>query len=548
MSKIIIREYDNTKAVGPEYKNFSVVVPGKVAADKTADYAKYADENGVFECSSVTDFEDVIGCVAGDYEVRVAIAPTLTKFPSAAEGTEGPIGKTVNATEYYQTYRGELYFAGDEVEAIGYLKANLSTTEDPDLHQLIVAPVTDDGYNKDTIYYRIKKGDEGADAVEKPQNGNQIAYELIKLGYTVLFKAYTNVTELDQESFWTPLKDKANYDFRYIITGGYFSATAAAQIAKVAAFKNKPASGDDYLDSADKYAKAGRGDCLALIDVDEEDADIKDQTTQAGILTGIQSYTNKITDNGADVLTKECKILVPQVIFDYVNPKYASLAAQTTTTTTLPASFYYLACANKAFTEYNEWYAVAGYQRGICDLKVAGTTLTLGDAAVNVLQPRKASKIGSSLTNNFIHAVNPVIKVRKAYYLWGNRTAAPLLDADTTVGSGADLKASHFTNIRQLCITLKKQLYVACRKFTFDPNSDILWVNFCNVIRPTLEKMKADQGITDYKFIKVKNKRKALLTAKIRIVPIEAVEDFDISIYLEDSISGVTVSAEEVND
>lgn len=44
MSKIIIREYDNTKAVGPEYKNFSVVVPGKVAADKTADYAKYADE------------------------------------------------------------------------------------------------------------------------------------------------------------------------------------------------------------------------------------------------------------------------------------------------------------------------------------------------------------------------------------------------------------------------------------------------------------------------------------------------------------------------
>ena len=177
----------------------------------------------------------------------------------ATEGTEGPIGKTVNATEYYQTYRGELYFAGDEVEAIGYLKANLSTTEDPDLHQLIAAPVTDDGYNKDTIYYRIKKGDEGADAVEKPQNGNQIAYELIKLGYTVLFKAYTNVTELDQESFWTPLKDKANYDFRYITTGGYFSAAAAAQIAKVAAFKNKPASGDDYLDSADEYAKAMTG-------------------------------------------------------------------------------------------------------------------------------------------------------------------------------------------------------------------------------------------------------------------------------------------------
>jgi hypothetical protein len=50
--------------------------------------------------------------------------------------------------------------------------------------------------------------------------------------------------------------------------------------------------------------------------------------------------------------------------------------------------------------------------------------------------------------------------------------------------------------------------------------------------------MKADQGISDYKFIKVEDSRKALLSAIIRIVPIEAVEDFDISIYLEDSLSG----------
>jgi hypothetical protein len=58
--------------------------------------------------------------------------------------------------------------------------------------------------------------------------------------------------------------------------------------------------------------------------------------------------------------------------------------------------------------------------------------------------------------------------------------------------------------------------------------------------------MKADQGIKGYKITKVMNNQKALLTANIRIVPIEAVEDFDISIYLEDSITGIILNANEV--
>jgi hypothetical protein len=57
--------------------------------------------------------------------------------------------------------------------------------------------------------------------------------------------------------------------------------------------------------------------------------------------------------------------------------------------------------------------------------------------------------------------------------------------------------------------------------------------------------MKADQGISDYKILKVKSNRKAFLSAIIRIVPIEAVEDFDISVYLEDSIAGTIANTEE---
>jgi hypothetical protein len=53
--------------------------------------------------------------------------------------------------------------------------------------------------------------------------------------------------------------------------------------------------------------------------------------------------------------------------------------------------------------------------------------------------------------------------------------------------------------------------------------------------------MKADQGISDYRLIKVKSTKKALLSAKIKIVPIEAVEDFEIDLYLEDALESTTI-------
>ena len=206
--------------------------------------------------------------------------------------------------------------------------------------------------------------------------------------------------------------------------------------------------------------------------------------------------------------------------------------------TTFPASFHYLACAARARENYNEWYAVAGYTRGISKYSVNGLGFKFGEAAIDALEPRYSKTIGTGKdAKTFDKAVNLIVKMKNDIVLWGNRTAEKLDAYSETAECG--LRASHFLNIRQLCCTLKKQIYVACRKFTFDPNSDVLWINFCNAIRPTLERMKADQGITDYKFIKRRSSKKALLCAKIRIVPIEAVEDFDISLTLEDSISGI---------
>ena len=297
-------------------------------------------------------------------------------------------------------------------------------------------------------------------------------------------------------------------------TGGYFNADAYKQICAVATAQNIK------LENLDKPSDPGRGDVIALLDIPETGL------TASSFASDVTDIVNDWASNTiGSVLNKFAEICAPQVIYEMdADAVYKNK--------TFPASFHYLACAAYAKERgYSEWYANAGYTRGISERKVTGTTIKVGEIAVNALQPR------IELIGGPQRAVNLVIKDRNGYFFWGNRTAHPLNEEG--------LVASHFLNIRQLCCTLKKDLYVACRSFTFDPNSDILWINFCNRIRPILDRMKADQGIEDYKIIKVKTTKKAVLAAKIRIVPIEAVEDFVLNLFLEDSVSGTAVAVDE---
>ena len=101
----------------------------------------------------------------------------------------------------------------------------------------------------------------------------------------------------------------------------------------------------------------------------------------------------------------------------------------------------------------------------------------------------------------------------------------------------AQLVASSFLNIRNLIISIKKRLYRSSRQFTFAANSDVLWVNFKSTITPLLENMLHNQGIRDYNISKISTTKKALLAAKIKIVPIEAIEDFDLTVEVTDSIT-----------
>ena len=280
-------------------------------------------------------------------------------------------------------------------------------------------------------------------------------------------------------------------------------------------------SGGEATEDIIKVAK-DRGDCIALLDIDSsayKGEDARD-TKIANIIENAKGYA-------AD---KNCAIFLPTVVYDLTRSKnYEDIFKNMR----FPASFHYLTCVANASERYAEWYAASGFTRGVSPFGIKTTDFTVGEAIIDKLQPRK--QVGG-----LTHAVNVIAKFRNQYLLWGNRTANTL-----RAGDDDDLIASDFLNIRQLCCTLKKQIYVACRQLTFDPNSEMLWINFKNKIRPILEKMKADQGIQDYEFVKIANAPKATLKAQIRIVPIEAVEDFEIDVMLEDSLDGVVIGESE---
>ena len=129
-------------------------------------------------------------------------------------------------------------------------------------------------------------------------------------------------------------------------------------------------------------------------------------------------------------------------------------------------------------------------------------------------------------------AINPIVDMNPwGVRIWGNRTA--YVSQEDNEG----LVASSFANIRILLCDLKKRLYKAARKYQFEQNSDILWVNFQAEVNTLLEEMVHSYGIAGYRWFREKTNDRAKIAARLQIVPIQAVEDFDLTIELTDSLT-----------
>jgi hypothetical protein len=327
--------------------------------------------------------------------------------------------------------------------------------------------------------------------VDATDDGWIYAKRLIELGLVLLVQGVTALSEVD----WTltGLADKSKYDLRFLTAGAFEHKTTNSESVVV----------DDGTNALMMQCAQLRGDAVALCDHAKELVTSED----------VKAYTVSVGQEGT---------------FGAMFSPWANFV-EGGETVALPGSYSFLAAYASATINNPPWLAVAGSARGAVPGLVS-TLANYGSYDINVLQGRDADDESDLDTNEGI-AVNPIAFIRPfGVLIWGNRT----------MKNNQGTTALSFLNVRNLVSELKKVLYRTARGLTFQQNSDVLWVQFTSLIYPVLDRMLAGNGISGYKVIKQPTTAKARLKASVRIVPIEAVEDFELSVVLEDEGTVIT--------
>ena len=293
------------------------------------------------------------------------------------------------------------------------------------------------------------------------------------------------------------ITDRNNYDIKFITSGGYANYSDSDES------KYGKSLGAKMLEIA-----ATRADCTALLDHDEKNDNydtLKDMFNSKG---------KSAPANGkyGAMFTPWCTFELPSQQIGYKMPKM-----------NMPGSLAYLLAFGTSVKGNNaNWLAAAGASRGV---------IPYIDKPLEMLTEAQIDNYALTTKNYIGVAINPIAQINPyGVIVWGNRT----LHQGTN-----GLIASNFLNIRQLCNDIKKTIYVACKSITFEQNSDILWVKFKSLITPLLDQMLTGNGISGYNLKKKKSTKKATLTATIRVFPIEAVEDFEMTVELADEATNV---------
>ena len=298
MPKSIIREIDNSTTGSILSSNFSVLVPGYINPEKNTEELKnlakatgiYYEDSKIYVLNSQAVFTKFVGKYGGNKE-PVAPEPEIL-HPIATGIQQYQTQPTIDEVRDY-------YWNEETVDYKYYTGTSVATTDsDYGKNGYLLKTFTFDGGNetykfkpvkaKDLVeelqetgesgtadvYFKIKNSKVGATNTSVDHIGNQIAYELLGLGYTVYFKVLsTDSPALDQlltDEFWEPLKQKSVYRIRYLTSGGCYDSNVVKEMQKIAYVNNKKAT----IEDADVYGKEiGRGDVIVLADIDESATD-----------------------------------------------------------------------------------------------------------------------------------------------------------------------------------------------------------------------------------------------------------------------------------
>lgn len=362
--------------------------------------------------------------------------------------------------------------------------------------------------------------EESTELAKKSQVMYNIATRLIDLGFPVLVegvaaaeeqvtvgekKVKVKVVKIPETSI-NLLADKSLFDIRFLT------------------------SGIDVVNNENLIRVANeRQDCIALINLDETASafDYKVATIRAEFEKNPSVYAAGFTPwfySEHPTLIKGVEDLIT------VNDKPSTKEAEKVA---IPAAYGYLfAYGRMLANNAAEWQAVAGPERGIIP-ELSDVCYTYSYEDVEILQARAADELVKldDAKDNVGAAINPIAWVRpNGYILYGNRT---LKENDAKKKT----TAQSFLNIRNGVNAIKKVMYDAGRTFVFEQNTEVLWTNFRNYITPLLDRMQNSDGLLGYTFVKVATDAKARLKAKLTVIPVEAVEDFDLDVYLVDDLT-----------
>lgn len=532
MPKVSIREIDNTGAEQLEYLNYTVLIPGpKLGKLQQGSTIKCDPFEPSEPLTSTKELKDLVAIDSKNEKVSVAVEDELGFLMMRELLAKGLSVFYVPAYTLLDTEGGKT--ALPDFDLYDNSKDGFAKFSDRgryDLRFITIGGLEDNqdrSYSKQALKCAAFRGDAVA-LLDIPADGNNnvMFYKPKNTDDFITIAAYNKLTP----------QEKLNYDACYgfelwkkIDERGAIEYSADTEKPVADGWFKIVLGLSEYLNaSEDNQAiiiqRLKTDPAKIPLDTSDEMNDWVQETfgtycTQTVTREGVSWTANN------EKYGKYGAIFAPSFITRFV-------IKNNTEELEVPASFDYLACFAKYITNFKPWFAMSGSVRGVSPYTGIAPKKQFGDADVDLFQVRSGSENDGHIATNVICNIRPYGNI-----IWGNRTMFPLGKPENAdAESAVQLTASNFLNIRQLCIDIKKTLYRAARRFTFEPNSDVLWVNFKGAITPLLEEMKANQGIKGYQIIKIKTNKKAVLVARIKIVPVEAVEDFDLTVELADSI------------
>lgn len=286
------------------------------------------------------------------------------------------------------------------------------------------------------------------------------------------------------------LKDRGNFSIKYLTSGAYPTYE----------YDN------NSISNAMLSLCESRGDCYALIEHTDNEFRTLNPALDASLY---RTVAKDVSFNG------------DSASYGAMFTPWANYTITTMSDTArMPAGYAYLMSLAASIETNASWLAVAGAARGVVrNLAKDGMNTVISNGVADMMQERTKDRAVNAITN-----IQPY-----GYVIWGNRTLATNKD---------DLTASNFLNVRNLMCDVKKTCYRVARRLTFEQNNDVLWVNFQAGIAPLLDRMVSGYGLTGYRIEKdlahEKASAKATLCAKILLYPVYPVEDFYITIQIED--------------